>query len=38
VVDALAGAVEPGLLAIPSGRFYGWSWAARFRRHSPWIN
>ena len=24
VVDTLAGAVEPGLLAIPSGRFYGW--------------
>jgi glutamate/tyrosine decarboxylase-like PLP-dependent enzyme len=24
VVDILAGAVEPGLLAIPSGRFYGW--------------
>ena len=24
VVDELADAVEPGLLAIPSGRFYGW--------------
>ena len=24
VVDRLAYAVEPGLLAIPSGRFYGW--------------
>jgi glutamate/tyrosine decarboxylase-like PLP-dependent enzyme len=24
VVDALAGLLEPGLMAMPSGRFYGW--------------
>jgi len=24
VVDLLAGAVEPGLMAMPSGRFFGW--------------
>jgi hypothetical protein len=37
VVDTLAGAVEPGLLAIPSAASTAGSWVARFRRHSPRI-